>query len=331
MRGRPRLHRRAGLRRLLASASPPPPTAPTRSPACWPSPSRCRRAPRARDAPDRRAGLRRAGLREPFAGRRRARGRRGARGQAPARRAARRRPRAARSAGVRRVPRRRPRRRGCCERYADAAPYLSSLLGRQEPGTAGVPSTTATSLTSLGTALPPGAHGLVGFTSRIPGTDRLLNALAWDKQRRPASSGSRTRRRSPGCGSTARRVTVDQQARVPRQRADRRGAPRRGRSSAPTGSGSGSPRPSRRRRERPSPDLPLRRRPRLDRPPLRRRLDPVAPAARDGRRRGRAAARVAARRRRGCSWSPTTAWSTPRRASRVDVDERAGAARRRWR
>jgi hypothetical protein len=67
------------------------------------------------------------------------------------------------------------------ERYADAAPYLASLLGGQAPGTAGVPSTTATSLSSLGTGLPPGAHGLVGFTSRIPGTDRLLNALAWDK------------------------------------------------------------------------------------------------------------------------------------------------------
>ena len=68
------------------------------------------------------------------------------------------------------------------ERYAEAAPYLASLIGSQAPGTAGVPSTTATSLSSLGTALPPGAHGLVGFTSRIPGTERLLNALAWDKQ-----------------------------------------------------------------------------------------------------------------------------------------------------
>jgi hypothetical protein len=65
------------------------------------------------------------------------------------------------------------------ERYAHAAPFLSSLLGR--PGTAGVPSTTATSLTSLGTALLPGQHGLVGFTARIPGTDRLLNHLFWDK------------------------------------------------------------------------------------------------------------------------------------------------------
>ncbi|MCW2797810.1 nucleotide pyrophosphatase/phosphodiesterase family protein [Nocardioides sp.] len=67
------------------------------------------------------------------------------------------------------------------ERYAHAAPYLSELLVGQAPGTAGVPSTTATSLTSLGTALPPGAHGLVGFTSRVPGTDKLLNALFWDK------------------------------------------------------------------------------------------------------------------------------------------------------
>lgn len=66
-------------------------------------------------------------------------------------------------------------------RYAHAAPYLCSLLDRQPPGTAGVPSTTATSLTSLGTGLPPGAHGLVGYTSRIPGTDSLLNALQWSK------------------------------------------------------------------------------------------------------------------------------------------------------
>jgi hypothetical protein len=67
------------------------------------------------------------------------------------------------------------------DRHAAAAPYLASLRAGSEPGTAGVPSTTATSLTSLGTALTPGTHGLVGFTSRVPGTDRLLNALFWDK------------------------------------------------------------------------------------------------------------------------------------------------------
>lgn len=66
------------------------------------------------------------------------------------------------------------------KRYAHAAPFLSSLLLEQEPGTSGVPSTTVTSLTSLGTALSPGTHGMVGFTSRIPGTERLLNGLDWD-------------------------------------------------------------------------------------------------------------------------------------------------------
>lgn len=67
------------------------------------------------------------------------------------------------------------------ERYAHAAPFLSSLLAHSEPGTAGVPSTTATSLTSFGTGLTPGSHGLVGYTSRVPGTDHLLNALQWRK------------------------------------------------------------------------------------------------------------------------------------------------------
>jgi hypothetical protein len=65
--------------------------------------------------------------------------------------------------------------------HAHAAPYLSSLLTPEATGTAGVPSTTATSLTSLGTGLTPGTHGVVGFTSRVPGSDRLLNALFWDK------------------------------------------------------------------------------------------------------------------------------------------------------
>jgi len=67
------------------------------------------------------------------------------------------------------------------ERHRHLAPYLSSLLDDSAPGTAGVPSTTSTSLTSLGTALPPGTHGLVGFTARVPATGKLLNALFWDK------------------------------------------------------------------------------------------------------------------------------------------------------
>ncbi|PUA79668.1 alkaline phosphatase family protein [Nocardioides currus] len=66
-------------------------------------------------------------------------------------------------------------------RYAHAAPFLASLAEGGSVGTAGVPSTTATSLTSLGTGLVPGAHGLIGYTARIPGTDRLINHLTWDK------------------------------------------------------------------------------------------------------------------------------------------------------
>ncbi len=68
--------------------------------------------------------------------------------------------------------------------HAADAPYLSSLLPSDPDAavTCGVPSTTATSLTSLGTGLPPGAHGVVGYTCRIPGTQRVLNALRWDSR-----------------------------------------------------------------------------------------------------------------------------------------------------
>ncbi len=58
------------------------------------------------------------------------------------------------------------------------APFLASLPGRSL--TTPVPSTTAASITSLGTGLPPGRHGIVGYQSRIPGTNTLLNALEWD-------------------------------------------------------------------------------------------------------------------------------------------------------
>ncbi|MBM7787667.1 alkaline phosphatase family protein [Tenggerimyces flavus] len=60
------------------------------------------------------------------------------------------------------------------------APYLHSLALRSGSMTAGVPSTTATSLVSLGTGLAPGTHGVVGYTSLVPGEQRLLNALHWD-------------------------------------------------------------------------------------------------------------------------------------------------------
>ncbi len=51
--------------------------------------------------------------------------------------------------------------------------------------TATFPSTTSTSLTSLGTGAEVGVHGMVGYTMRVPhsGTpERLLNALKWDER-----------------------------------------------------------------------------------------------------------------------------------------------------
>ncbi len=62
-------------------------------------------------------------------------------------------------------------------RHADIAPFLSSLPGR--PLTAGFPSTTATSLASLGTGLPPGQHGLTGYTSYVEEVGVPVNWLAW--------------------------------------------------------------------------------------------------------------------------------------------------------
>lgn len=58
--------------------------------------------------------------------------------------------------------------------------YLADLLGDARPITSAVPSTTATSLTSLGTGLPPGRHGIVGYTFWLPAYRQVLNPLTWD-------------------------------------------------------------------------------------------------------------------------------------------------------
>ncbi|MGA1158260.1 MAG: alkaline phosphatase family protein [Candidatus Nanopelagicaceae bacterium] len=47
------------------------------------------------------------------------------------------------------------------------------------------PSTTAASLTTLGTGLTVGKHGMVGYTMRVPNSgypERILNALKWDER-----------------------------------------------------------------------------------------------------------------------------------------------------
>jgi hypothetical protein len=65
--------------------------------------------------------------------------------------------------------------------HRSAAPFLAGLMETGCWLTAGFPSTTATSLGSLGTARPPGQHGLLGYQVRVPETGQMLNALRWDK------------------------------------------------------------------------------------------------------------------------------------------------------
>jgi hypothetical protein len=60
-----------------------------------------------------------------------------------------------------------------------AAPFLAELAFNSRPLTAGFPSTTVTSMASLGTGLAPAVHGMLGYQVAIPGTDRLLNGLRW--------------------------------------------------------------------------------------------------------------------------------------------------------
>jgi predicted AlkP superfamily pyrophosphatase or phosphodiesterase len=69
--------------------------------------------------------------------------------------------------------------------HPDEAPFMASLLagsrgGSGRPITAGFPATTATSLASVGTGRPPGAHGLPGYTVRNPDTGELMNQLRWN-------------------------------------------------------------------------------------------------------------------------------------------------------
>jgi hypothetical protein len=60
------------------------------------------------------------------------------------------------------------------------APFLSEMAVNGAVLTAGFPATTVTSLSSLGTGLPPGQHGMFGYQVAIPGQHKLLNGLRWD-------------------------------------------------------------------------------------------------------------------------------------------------------
>lgn len=63
------------------------------------------------------------------------------------------------------------------------APYLASLraANAERTITSAAPSTTATSVTSLGTGLTPGQHGILGYSFRHPVGTGKLNALQWER------------------------------------------------------------------------------------------------------------------------------------------------------
>ncbi len=65
--------------------------------------------------------------------------------------------------------------------HREEAPFLWEASERARPITAGFPATTAASLGSIGTGLTPGEHGLVGYSFVVPGLDRALNALRWER------------------------------------------------------------------------------------------------------------------------------------------------------
>ncbi|MDI3314346.1 MAG: alkaline phosphatase family protein [Mycobacterium sp.] len=63
------------------------------------------------------------------------------------------------------------------------APLLASVLaggaGQLVELVSTFPSTTPTSLVSLATGAPPGEHGILGFTVKLPGSERVLNHIRW--------------------------------------------------------------------------------------------------------------------------------------------------------
>jgi hypothetical protein len=66
----------------------------------------------------------------------------------------------------------------------ELAPFLAGSLSSGPAAgprtlTAGFPSTTATSLASVGAGVPAGEHGIVGYLLAVPGHDRLMNPLNW--------------------------------------------------------------------------------------------------------------------------------------------------------
>ena len=125
---------------------------------------------------------------------------------------------------ARRRPRRRPAPRPRRPR-PDAQPRLDAPVGDL---TAPCPSTTPVSLTTLGTGLPPGSHGVLGFVTAVPGEDRTLNHIHWGDDPDPRRlagpadrlrAGRRRRRRGHRRRPLRLRRVRPHPRRLPRRRA----------------------------------------------------------------------------------------------------------------
>ncbi|WP_017607181.1 alkaline phosphatase family protein [Nocardiopsis xinjiangensis] len=82
------------------------------------------------------------------------------------------------------------------DRYADHAPTLAALARGGSVLRAGFPATTATSLASLGTGLPSGGHGVIGYSFALEGPGGIpqgpvMNALGWCAHAVPGSADLR--------------------------------------------------------------------------------------------------------------------------------------------
>lgn len=66
------------------------------------------------------------------------------------------------------------------EQYREHAETMAAMMRDGLRLTCSVPSTTATSLTSLGCGVAPGLHGVVGYSFWEPSVSRVINALTWE-------------------------------------------------------------------------------------------------------------------------------------------------------
>lgn len=73
--------------------------------------------------------------------------------------------------------------RGNLNARAGYARFLAERMTKKDAARTVFPSTTSAALTSLLTGTMPGAHGILGYRTRIPGTDRAANQLTgWESE-----------------------------------------------------------------------------------------------------------------------------------------------------